>query len=83
MVMWMGNARVDDRLKYTGAANDRDAILLKIGGSVPTAVVNGYFPEDCNLNGQVKYTGGANDRDPILVNMPGGAVTGQRLQQLP
>jgi hypothetical protein len=86
MVMWQGNTRGllgTDRLRYTGSDNDRDAILLKVGGSVPTATANGYFVEDGNMNGQVKYTGAINDRDPILVNMPGGAVTGQRFQQLP
>ena len=36
--------------------NDRDAILLRIGGSVATAIVTGYYPEDVNLDGEVKYT---------------------------
>lgn len=41
---------------YVGNGNDRDPILVVIGGSVPTAVVNGYYLEDTNLSGQVKYT---------------------------
>ena len=86
MVLWGGNARVDAQLKYTGSVNDRDAILVRIGGSVPTAIVNGYYLEDVNLNGQVKYTGGSNDREFILVNilsMPGGSVLSTRPEQLP
>jgi hypothetical protein len=81
--LWMGNARADDRLKYTGPSNDRDPILLAIGGSTPTATLNGYYAQDHTMNGQVRYTGGTNDRDPILVNILPGPVTGVRLEQLP
>jgi hypothetical protein len=31
-------------VKYTGGGNDRDPILLNIGGSVPTAVRNAQLP---------------------------------------
>ena len=50
---------------------------------MPTAVVNGYHPEDVNLNGQVKYAGAANDRDPILVNIGGTVPTATRSEQIP
>ena len=85
MVMWQGNTKGllgTDRLRYTGTNNDRDAILLKIGGMVPTATWNGYTVEDGTMNGQVKYTGAGNDRDPILVNV-NGVPTNQRFEQLP
>ncbi len=82
-VLWAGNARPDNQLKYTGVANDRDAILVRIGGSVPTAIVNGYYVEDVTMNGQVKYTGSGNDRDPILVNLPTTSVLSSRTEQLP
>ena len=68
---------------YTGSNNDRDPILVVIGGSVPTAVVNGYYLEDTNLTGTVKYTGALNDRDPILVNIGGLVPTATRVEQLP
>jgi hypothetical protein len=68
-VLWTGNANHDNLLKYTGPSNDRDLLLLAIGGTVPTNTVNGYRLEDLNLNGQVKYTGTSNDRDLILVNI--------------
>ncbi|HMQ77792.1 MAG TPA: hypothetical protein PKE21_17055, partial [Flavobacteriales bacterium] len=68
---------------YAGGGNDRDPILVRIGGLVPTATVNGYYPEDVNLNGQVKYAGSANDRDPILVNIGGVVPTAVRNAQLP
>jgi hypothetical protein len=83
-VLWSGNALVDNRIRYTGANNDRDAVLIYIGGVVPTNIVfNVYTPQDVNMNGNVKYTGSLNDRDPILVNIGGTTVTAQRFEQLP
>ena len=81
-VLWSGDANNNGTLKYTGAANDRDAILVAIGGINPLNTVNGYLREDVNLDGTVKYTGALNDRDPILVNI-GAIVTGIRLEQVP
>jgi len=81
--MWSGNTTGDDVLKYTGPNNDRDPILVRIGGTIPTNTVLGYFMEDCNLNGVVQYTGALNDRDPILVNIGGTIPTNTKLEQLP
>lgn len=81
-LLWMGNAMVDGKLSYTGAQNDRDPIVLRIGGD-PTAVAQGYFTEDCTMNGSVQYTGAANDRDPILLNIGGVMPTQTRQEQLP
>jgi len=82
-VLWMGDVVPNDELKYTGVANDRDPILTRIGGTVPTATVVGYYNEDVNLDGTVKYTGGSNDRDPILVNIGGTVPTLVRSGGLP
>ncbi|MDQ3102087.1 MAG: hypothetical protein M3R08_11915, partial [Bacteroidota bacterium] len=68
---------------YTGANNDRDPILLRIGGLIPTSTVTGYYPEDVNLDGIVRYTGASNDRDPILQNVGGTIPTQTKAQQLP
>jgi hypothetical protein len=70
-------------LSYTGSGNDRDPILVRIGGIVPTNAVTGYHPEDINLDGSVRYTGSANDRDIILQNIGGVVPTNTRLEQLP
>jgi hypothetical protein len=83
MALWAGDVKHDGVIKYTGEDNDRDLILQAIGGTVPTAVINGYRQEDVNLDGQVKYTGGVNDRDPILVNIGGTVPTNIRQAQLP
>lgn len=83
MVLWGGNVRPDDRVIYSGQDNDRDLVLLAIGGSVATNTVTGYRPEDVNLDGVVKYTGEANDRDLILLNIGGSIPTQTRAQQLP
>ncbi len=82
-VLWAGDVTFNHQLKYAGGSNDRDPILVRVGGTVPTAVANGYHPEDVNLNGQVKYAGTANDRDPILVNLGGSVPTATRNEQLP
>lgn len=82
-MLWSGDVNADGSIKYTGAANDRDAILFQIGGSSPTAVSNGYDVHDINLDGQVKYTGVNNDRDRILLNIGGSAPTNVRTEQLP
>jgi PKD repeat protein len=81
--LWSGNVLFDSELKYLGANNDRDEILVRIGGSVPTATTAGYFSEDVNMDNQVKYIGGDNDRDPILVNIGGSSPTAIRVEQLP
>ena len=35
-VLWAGDVSSDGLLQYTGNGNDRDPILAKIGGTVPT-----------------------------------------------
>lgn len=82
-LLWMGNALNDNELKYIGSSNDRDAMLLRIGGSVPNASVSGYYPEDCNMDGTVKYLGAGNDRDPLLINIGGSVPTNIRTEQIP
>lgn len=81
-LLWMGNAHVDNKLSYTGAQNDRDPIINRIGTD-PTISMPGYYTEDCNMDGVVRYTGSLNDRDPILVNLGGSIPTTIRLEQLP
>lgn len=81
--MWSGDGRKDGQLRYIGSQNDRDAILVRIGGLVPTQVVPGYLPEDHNLDGSVRYVGAQNDRDPILQNIGGTLPTAVRAQQVP
>jgi hypothetical protein len=82
-VLWTGNAINDGQLLYTGQGNDRDPVLVRVGGSAPTATVSGYWREDMNMDGVVKYTGQNNDRDPILSNVGGSVPTGARAEQLP
>jgi len=72
-VMYAGDVNADGILRYTGQNNDRDEILVGIGGVVPTTTVSGYRKEDVNMDGLVRYTGVGNDRDVILVNI-GGVV---------
>lgn len=82
-VLWSGNALVDGKLAYTGSGNDRDVIILLLGGVNPTITLAGYHKEDVTMDGVVKYTGADNDRDPILVNVGSSQPTNIRLEQLP
>lgn len=81
--LYAGDVDRNNVLRYTGSANDRDPILVRIGGSSPTTTVNGYYGEDVNMDGVVRYVGSANDRDPILVNVGGSVPTATRSAQLP
>jgi hypothetical protein len=81
--LWAGNGIPDAAIRYTGADNDRDALLSRIGGVVPTAVADGYWTEDLDLDGRVKYTGASNDRDIILLNIGGVVPTTVRSEQIP
>ena len=82
-LLWQGNVRYDGVVKYTGSNNDRDPILVRIGGLVPTAILQGYWPEDVNMDGIVKYAGAGNDRDRVLLTIGGAVPTATRAQQLP
>jgi uncharacterized delta-60 repeat protein len=83
MVLATGDATFNEELSYVGNGNDRDPILLRVGGSTPSNVVSGYWPEDVNMDGVVKYVGANNDRDPILLNVGGSTPTATRNAQLP
>lgn len=82
-VMWAGDVDFNRVLRFVGGENDRDPILVRIGGSVPTSVISGYFTEDVNLDGVVRYVGQNNDRDPILFNIGGTTPSNVRYDQLP
>ena len=83
MMLWPGDARGNGDVRYFGPANDRDAILISIGGMTPTATVIGYHREDVNLDGEVKYMGVGNDRDVILQTIGGDVPTAVRVEQGP
>ena len=81
--LWEADVTANSRILYTGTANDRDPILMRIGGNTPTTTLPGYWPEDVTLDGVVKYTGTGNDRDPVLQNIGGNVPTALRKAQLP
>jgi hypothetical protein len=83
MTVASGDIGFDGSVAYTGAGNDRDLILQRIGGVVPTNTVAGYWPEDVNMDGVVMYTGSGNDRDRILVSVGGSTPTATRVATLP
>ncbi|MBK9076522.1 MAG: hypothetical protein IPL77_16410 [Flavobacteriales bacterium] len=83
-VLWPGDTNGNGTIKYAGAGNDRDPLLVAIGGGVPTGTLPSvYNPNDVNLDGTVKYAGSFNDRDPILTSVGGVVPTATRAAQLP
>jgi hypothetical protein len=81
--LWAGDVGGDGQVKYVGTGNDRDPVLVAIGGILPTMVISGYHSEDVNLDGSVKYTGPNNDRDRILQTIGGTVPTLTRTEQIP
>ena len=77
--LWCGDVNFNNSVQYTGSGNDRDPILLTIGGETPNHVIYGYHNADVNLDGRVKYTGTRNDRDPILLNV--GSTTPNHIRE--
>ncbi len=83
-LLWPGDVNANGQIKYTGSTNDRDPVLLAVGGATPTNVQSAiYAGADVNMDGQVKYVGSSNDRDPILQTIGGVVPTAVRVQQLP
>lgn len=76
--LWGGDANGDNELKYSGPNNDRQSILIDIGGTDITNSTNGYKLEDTNLDGVIKYSGPDNDRQPLLENIGGVDITNTR-----
>lgn len=83
MALWPGDVSDEGEVKYTGTGNDRDGILVRIGGNEPTNIVPGYYAADTNMNGFVSYTGAKNDRDVVLVTIGGAVGTMVRAAQMP
>ena len=81
--LWSGNTVRDGQLGYTGAGNDRDPILLRVGSTSPNNTTVGYFVEDVNMDATVKYIGADNDRDPVLLNVGNTTPNNVRVEQLP
>lgn len=82
-MLWPGNVNADAVIMYIGSGNDRDPILVEIGGLVPTEITVGYLNEDVNMDGAVMYVGANNDRDPILETIGGSVPTAVREEQVP
>ncbi len=84
MCLWPGDTNFDGIARYTGLGNDRDPILIGIGGNVPTNVLSSVYDlRDVNLDGNLSYSGANNDRDIILQTIGGTVPTAVRVQQVP
>lgn len=81
--LWAGDAMRNGGIAYVGSGNDRDPLLVRVGGVTPNAIVTGYHVEDIDMDGRVMYLGAGNDRDRILVNVGSATPNATRMEQLP
>ncbi|MCB0788669.1 MAG: hypothetical protein KDB75_05175, partial [Flavobacteriales bacterium] len=81
--LWPGDVSANGVVSYVGVQNDRDPLLVAIGGVVPTNTLQGYHPQDVNMDGVVKYSGQGNDRDVILSTIGGTVPTTTRVSYAP
>ena len=81
--LWCGDVDFNGYIKYVGSGNDRDLILLNLGGSSHAVGTTFYSGADVNMDGMIKYTGSNNDRDLILVAVGGTTPNNTRIQQIP
>ena len=66
--LWNGDANLNDIVSYNGPSNDRIAVLLRVGFSTPSNLINDVYEEfDANMNGVTAYNGPSNDRISILL----------------
>lgn len=65
--LWPGNAKPDHVVKYHGSHNDRESVLELVGTASLSAVMEGYFREDLDMDGEVRYMGGNNDKIKIYI----------------
>lgn len=83
-LLWSGDGNNDGTVKYAGAENDRDPILVALGGTVPTnELASVYSTLDINMDGVLRYAGANNDRDIILQTIGGTVPTAVKVEQLP
>lgn len=71
--LYCGNANYDIRVKYDGAANDRQVAagqvlshVNNVGHVLNFSSATGYLSGDINMDGKVLYDGANNDRQIIL-----------------
>jgi len=81
--MWLGDVDFNGVVKYVGTGNDRDLILVNLGGDPHAIATQFYSGADTNMDGKIRYTGSGNDRDPILVVVGSTTPNNIRTQQLP
>jgi len=66
----MGNANPDSEISFTGTANDKARIGIKVNSIVNiNNKVLGYTYEDLDLNGEAAFTGSGNDKAKLGIKL--------------
>lgn len=83
-VMWGGNANFNTNVRFNGAANDKDYIVLNtLGNNLALVIPNVYNVADVNMNRNVRFNGAANDKDFIILNVLNNKLSAIKIQALP
>jgi hypothetical protein len=83
MNLWGGDATGDGVVVYTGASNDRTAVLNAVGPATYLTPLSGYHGTDVTMDGLVNYTSSGSDRTYILNTVGATTVLNSVGQQLP
>jgi hypothetical protein len=80
--MWAGDVNADGMVYYISPNNDRDAMLLILGGN-QFGFITTYNGGDVNMDAQTYYISPGNDRDWLLFNPLGTDQFGFIQEALP
>ena len=80
-VMISGNVNGNINIRYFGPQNDKDALLIQLGGNSSAVLNNQYSTADLNLNGSIRYFGPQNDINLLILGL-GGNISNVFFQHL-
>jgi hypothetical protein len=65
-MLYAGNVNLNGNVRYSNSFNDKDDILLILGGNQLGLINNNYHRGDINMNRNVRYSNAQNDKDYLL-----------------
>jgi hypothetical protein len=82
-MLYAGNVNLNGNVRYSNSANDKDDILLILGGNQIGLINNTYHRGDINMNRAVRYSNAQNDKDFLLSTPLSAAQLSSKLPATP
>lgn len=83
-LMYAGNTNSNGNVRFSGPANDKEAVIsIGLGGVISSVNSNVYTPADVNMNRNVRFSGPANDKEFIIGTPLSQSAANIRTQVLP